>query len=151
MKKLIILLICVVLSSCKHTKTLVEYKETVKVDTVISERVVEKFRAVHDTLTIDNPCDSAGLLNSFYSKLVTPNGSIVISSVKGKIQATVDIDSIINVYESKYKSYNKKQIEYINKEIIKYRVPIWVVILLLVEALALIAWVYVKFIFKGLY
>ena len=150
MKKLIILLICITFFSCKRNKSLVEYRETLRVDTFKIEREVEKLRAVHDTLTIDNPCDSAGILNTFYSKLVTPQGSIIIRSTKGKIQATIDLDSISQVYESKYKSYNKKQIEYINKEVIKYRVPTWVVILLLVEALALIAWVYIKFIFKGL-
>lgn len=145
MRKLLILLACVALSSCRHTKTLTEYKEILKTDTIRSEKIVEKFRAVHDTLIIPFPCDSTGILTSFYSRLVLPNGSVTIKSEQGQIRATIDIDSMRQELENNYRNSQVKWIEYRDKEIIKYRVPTWVVILLFVEAIMLIAYLFVKF------
>ena len=145
MRKLAILLACLGFFSCKHTKTLTEYKETLRIDTIKSEKIVEKFRAVHDTLLITNPCDSSGILSSFYSRLVLPNGSVTIKSERGQIKATIDIDSMRNEIENNYKNSQVKQIEYRDKEVIKYQVPTWVVMLLFAEALMLVAYLYVKF------
>lgn len=145
MKKFLVLFACVALSSCKHTKTLTEYKEVVKTDTIKTEKIVEKFKAVHDTLTIQNPCDSSGILSTFYSRLVLPNGTVTIKSDKGKIKATIDIDSMRNEIANNYRNSQVKWIEYRDKEVIKYRVPTWVVMLLFAEAIMLVAYLYVKF------
>lgn len=145
MRYLPILLACVALSSCKQTKTLTEYKETLRIDTIKSEKIVEKFRAVHDTLLITNPCDSSGILSTFYSRLVLPNGSVTIKSEKGQIKATIDIDSMRNEIENNYRNSQVKWIEYRDKEVIKYQVPTWVVMLLFAEALMLVAYLYIKF------
>lgn len=145
MRYLPILLACIGLFSCKQTKTLTEYKETLRIDTIKSEKIVEKFRAVRDTLVITNPCDSSGILSSFYSRLVLPNGSVTIKSDKGQIRATIDIDSMRNEIENNYRNSQVKWIEYRDKEVIKYRVPTWVVMLLFAEAIMLVAYLYVKF------
>lgn len=145
MRNFIILLACIGLSSCKQTKTLTEYKETLRIDTIKSEKIVEKFRAVRDTLVITNPCDSSGILSTFYSRLVLPNGSVTIKSDKGQIRATIDIDSMKNEIENNYRNSQVKWIEYRDKEVIKYRVPTWVVMLLFAEAIMLVAYLYVKF------
>lgn len=145
MQKFIILLACVAFFSCKPTKTITEYKEVVKIDTFKSEKVVERFRAIHDTLLIVNPCDSTGLLSDFYSKLVIPQGKIIIRSVGGNIQASVNIDSMRTEIENQYKSKLGRIIEYRDKEVIKYRVPTWVVMLLFIQFIALVAWLYLKF------
>lgn len=145
MRYLLILLACVALLSCKHTKTLTEYKEVVKIDTFKSEKIVERFKAIHDTLTISNPCDSSGILSNFYSKIVLPQGRVIIRSIGGNIQAQVDIDSMRNEIENNYRNSQVKWIEYRDKEVIKYRVPTWVAILLLIEFLALVAWLYLKY------
>ena len=145
MKKLAILLACVTLLSCSRTKTLTEYKETLRIDTIKSERIVERFRAIHDTMTIVSPCDSSGLLSNFYSKIVLPQGKVIIRSVGGNIKASIDIDSMRIEQENNYRNSQVKWIEYRDKEVIKYRVPTWVIILLLIELLALVAWLYLKF------
>lgn len=145
MQKFIILLACVAFVSCKSNKSVTEYKETLRIDTIKSEKIIEKFRAVHDTLVITNPCDSSGLLSTFYSRLVLPNGSVTIKSDKGQIRATIDIDSIRQEIENNYRNSQKKTIEYRDREIIKYRVPTWVVMLLFGQAIMLVAWLYVKF------
>lgn len=145
MRYLPILLAFVALSSCKQTKTLTEYKETLRIDTIKSEKIVEKFRAVRDTLVITNPCDSSGILSTFYSRLVLPNGSVTIKSDKGQIRATINIDSMRNEIENNYRNSQVKWIEYRDKEVIKYQVPTWVVMLLFAEAIMLVAYLYVKF------
>jgi hypothetical protein len=145
MQKLLILLACVTLLSCKPSKSITEYKELVRIDTIQSVKIVEKYRAFHDTLTIVSPCDSNGILTNFYSKIATPQGRVIIRSVGGNIQAQIDLDSMRNEIENNYRNSKVKWIEYRDKEVIKYRVPTWVVILLLVEALALVAYLYLKF------
>ena len=145
MQKLIILLACIAFISCKPSKSITEYKEVLRIDTIKSEKVVEKFRAVHDTLVITNPCDSSGLLSTFYSRLILPNGSVTIKSEKGQIKATIDIDSMRQEIENNYRNSQVKWIEYRDKEVIKYRIPTWVIILLFAEAIMLIAYLYVKF------
>lgn len=150
MQKLLILLACVAFISCKRTKTLNEYKELVRIDTIKSEKIVERFKAIHDTLTIVNPCDSSGMLTRFYSKLIIPQGNIIIKSDGTSIKAQVDLDSTRNELENNYRNSQVKWIEYRDKEVIKYRVPTWVVVLLLVEFLALIAWLYLKFGLNGI-
>lgn len=136
---------CVTFISCKPSKSITEYKELVRIDTIKSEKIVEKFRAVHDTLTIQNPCDSSGLLSTFYSRLILPNGSVTIKSVKGQIKATIDIDSMRHEIENNYRNSKVKWIEYRDKEIIKEVVPTWVIMLLFAEAIMLIAYLYLKF------
>jgi hypothetical protein len=145
MQKLIILLACIAFISCKPSKSITEYKEVLRIDTIKSEKIVEKFRAVHDTLTIQNPCDSSGLLSTFYSRLILPNGSVTIKSDKGQIKATIDIDSMRQEIENNYRNSQVKWIEYRDKEVIKYRIPTWVIILLFAEAIMLIAYLYLKF------
>jgi len=145
MQKFIILLACVASLSCKSNKSVTEYKETLRIDTVKSEKIIEKFRAVHDTLVITNPCDSSGLLSTFYSRLVLPNGSVTIKSDKGQIRATIDIDSIRHEIENNYRNSQARIIEYRDREIIKYRVPTWVIMLLFGQAIMLVAWLFVKF------
>ena len=144
MQKFIILLACVAFVSCKSNKSVTEYKETLRIDTIKSEKIIEKFRAVHDTLVITNPCDSSGLLSTFYSRLVLPNGSVTIKSDEGDIKATIDIDSMRWQTENNYRNSRIKVIEYRDKEVIKYRVPTWVIILLFCQAVMLIAYLYFK-------
>ena len=145
MQKLIFLLACIAFISCKPSKSITQYKEVLRIDTIKSEKIVEKFRAVHDTLTIQNPCDSSGLLSTFYSRLILPNGSVTIKSDKGQIKATIDIDSMRQEIENNYRNSQVKWIEYRDKEVIKYRIPTWVIILLFAEAVMLIAYLYLKF------
>lgn len=145
MQKFLVLLACVALLSCKPTKTLIKYKEVVRIDTFRSEKEVEKFPAVHDTLVIPFPCDSTGILTSFYSRLILPNGSVTIKSDKGQIKATIDIDSIRQEMQNNYRNSQVKWIEYRDKVVIKEVVPTWVVMLLFAEAIMLVAYLYLKF------
>lgn len=126
MKHLIFLLLIFVVS-CKPAQTVTVYKDVVKVDTLRDIKTVTKFQAVHDTLTIDNPCDSSGILTTFYSKIRVPQGKVIIRSVQGKIQATIDIDSIESVYRDKYKSQASTS-TYKNEKVIRTNeIPKWAI------------------------
>jgi hypothetical protein len=137
--------ICLALS-CKPARVVTNIKEIVTHDTIRDVRIVERFKAVHDTLVIDNPCDSSGILSNFYSKLVIPQGKVIIRSLNGKIQATVNIDSIQSVYESKYKSLVNKNVETEKIFIRTNVVPSWAIITIFIESLIILLYFYFKFI-----
>ncbi len=125
--KYLIFLLLIFAVSCKPAQTVTVYKDVIKVDTVRDIKTITKFQAVHDTLTIDNPCDSSGILTNFYSSVRVPQGKIIIRSVQGKIQATVDIDSIESVYRDKYKSQLATS-TYKNEKVIRTNeIPKWAV------------------------
>ena len=125
----------VVLVSCKAPQSVTVYKDVVKVDTIRDYKVITKFDAVHDTLTIENPCDSTGILNTFYSKIRIPQGQVIIRTVRGKIQATVNIDSIAQVYESKYRSKKDTDVTNISKIVTKNVIPKWAIWFMAVTSL----------------
>jgi hypothetical protein len=99
---------------------------------------------IRDTLIIESPCDSNGILTNFYSRLRVPNGSITIQSKSGKIQSVISLDSSRNEFNKINNKSSQTIIRYINKEVIKYRIPTWVYILLLIEAIILSIYVYFK-------
>jgi hypothetical protein len=127
MRNLLAILSIFLIFSCKPAKTVTVTKEIVRIDTVRDYKVITKYDAVHDTLTIENPCDSSGILTSFYSRIKIPQGKVVVRSVRGKIQAILDIDSIESVYEKKYRSLVGKSVQ--NKEIlvVKNVIPKWAI------------------------
>lgn len=104
-------------------------------DTIRDYRLDIRYNAVHDTLLIENPCDSLGILKDFYSKTTLPQGKVIIRSHKGNIQATIDIDSIAQVYDSKYKSIFRNSAE--NKETIQRInfIPRWAIWFMAVTSL----------------
>jgi hypothetical protein len=126
MKNLIFLLLIFAVS-CKPLQNVTLYKEVVKTDTLIDYKTITKFQSVHDTLTIDNPCDSSGILTTFYSKIRVPQGKVVVRSSQGKIQAIVDIDSIESVYRDKYKSTMDKNTYKKEKVVRTNEIPKWAI------------------------
>ena len=127
MKNLLAVLSIFLIFSCKPLQNVTTTKEIVRIDTVRDYKVITKFNAIHDTLTIENPCDSSGILTSFYSRIRIPQGKVIVRSVRGKIQATVDIDSIESVYRDKYNS-SVKDSTYKNEKVIRTNeIPKWVI------------------------
>lgn len=113
--------------SCKPLQNATVIKEVVRIDTIRDYKVITKFNAIHDTLVIDNVCDSSGILTSFYSRIRIPQGKVVVRSIQNKIQATVDIDSIESVYRNKYNS-SLNASTYKNEKVIRTNeIPKWVI------------------------
>lgn len=135
----------IIFASCKSTQS-TSVVEKIRVDTVHNIRTVEKFKAIHDTLTIENPCDSLGFLTRFYSKISIPQGKVIIRSENGNIKATIDLDSVANVYDSKYKSKYNSEVKFFEKIVIKNVVPTWAIVTIFLESLIIIGYIYFRFI-----
>lgn len=135
----------IIFASCKSTQS-TSVVEKIRVDTVHNIRTVEKFKAIHDTLTIENPCDSLGFLTRFYSKITIPQGKVIIRSENGNIKATIDLDSVANVYDSKYKSKYNSEVKFFEKIVIKQVVPTWAIVTIFLESLIIIGYIYFQFI-----
>lgn len=143
----LLLFIILMAASCKPSKVVTVVSEKIRIDTIINEKTIVKFNAIHDTLTIDNPCDSAGILTTFYSKITLPQGKIIIRSYRGKIQATVNIDSIRSVYEKKYRYMETNLSQNSTKIVTKVTYPSWLVTAFILESLLIIGFLYFKYIF----
>jgi NADH:ubiquinone oxidoreductase subunit D len=113
--------------SCKPLQNVTVTKEVIRIDTVRDYKVITKYDAVHDTLTIENPCDSSGILTSFYSRIRIPQGKVVVRSVRGKIQAIVDIDSIESVYRDKYRNGQVSNVTSFKNIVTKNVIPKWAI------------------------
>lgn len=145
--KRILIFTLITLGSCKSNKNITSVREVFKTDTIRITNNVEIFRAVHDTLTIQNPCDSLGL-KDFYYKSNLPQGKVIIRSVQGKIQATIDIDSIKQFYSTMYQAQKRTDIQYVNRDVVKYRVPSWAIVTILIETLIIGLYLYFRLIWK---
>jgi hypothetical protein len=147
-KQLLIgLLIANFFISCRPQKSIIIEKEKIRIDTIRDYKVITRFNAVHDTLTIENPCDSTGILNTFYSKITVPQGRIIIRSYKGNIQATVNIDSIENVYRNMYASSLVTDKLISNKEKITNIIPTWCILTIIFQGLIIFGYIYLRFIY----
>jgi hypothetical protein len=148
MKKLILsLLIANFFISCKPQKSVTIVTEKIRIDTIRDYKVITKFNSVYDTLIIENPCDSTGILNTFYSKITVPQGKIIIRSYKGNIQATVNIDSIENVYKNMYVSSLHTDNSSTNKEKITNIIPTWCILTIIFQGLIIFGYLYLRFIY----
>jgi hypothetical protein len=148
MKNLLIgLLIANFFISCRPQKSIIIEKEKIRIDTIRDYKVITRFNAVYDTLIIENPCDSTGILNTFYSKITVPQGKIIIRSYKGNIQATVNIDSIENVYKNMYVSSLHTDSLSTNKEKITNIIPTWCILTIIFQGLIIFGYLYLRFIY----
>ena len=140
-------LFVILISSCKPTKSVNIITEKIRIDTIRDYKVITKFNAVYDTLIIENPCDSTGILNTFYSKITVPQGRIIIRSYKGNIQATINIDSIENVYRNMYASSLSTDKLISNKEKITNIIPTWCILTIIFQGLIIFGYIYLRFIY----
>jgi hypothetical protein len=144
--KRILIFTLIAFASCKPTKQITTIKEVIKVDTFTRNVDRYIYRSVHDTLTIENPCDSLSL-KDFYYKSNLPQGSVIIRSVKGNIQATIDIDSIANVYDSMYKSKLASNTYTSTKFVRTNIIPQWALLTIIIETLIIGLYIYFRIVF----
>ena len=126
MKKLIILLL---LFGCSSKKTITEYKDRIVNDTIIKTRtevLVERFT---DTLTIEQPCDSLGNLKPFKQLISTKQGKYTLTGSNNVITANLDLKGYKEILEKEYKSKLDKNTIVKEKEVIRYRNPLWLILL----------------------
>lgn len=147
MRRLIYILVSLcLLSSCKTKQFVLRNEKLIFNDTLRLYRTVLKYKAIKDTFIIKNPCDTSGMLTNFYSKLVLPNGNVTISSNKNNIVATVNIDSIVSVYQEEYKSKHSDKSIIFEKVVVKSVVPNWAIITIFIESILILGYLYFRFI-----
>ena len=128
-KKLILLIFIVIASSCASKKTITEYKDRIVNDTIIKTRtevLVERFT---DTLTIEQPCDSLGNLKPFKQLISTKQGKMSLQGKNNVITAEIDLNAYKEIWEKEYKSKLDKNTIVKEKEVVKYKIPLWIILL----------------------
>ena len=114
---------------CSSKKTITEYRDRVVSDTIIKTRtevLVERFT---DTLTINQPCDSLGNLKPFKQVVSTPQGKYTLTGSNNVITAEIDLNAYKEILEKEYKSKLDKNTIIKEKEVIRYRTPLWLILL----------------------
>ena len=125
------IVILLLFTSCTAKKVITQTKEVIVNDTIIltKDRIVTK--AVNDTILIDSPCDSLGILKPFKERLKTAQGQITIQSKNNVIEATINLDSIVQSIEKRYESKTVDTVQKSDTLKVKYKTPVWLVLSLL--------------------
>ena len=130
------IIIFFIFTSCVSKKTVTEFKEVIKRDSIyiIKDRFITQ--KVVDTLIVESPCDSVtGVLKDFEKEIVTPQAKIVLKSVKGSIEVAVDIEATIEERIREFKQNYKAETQIKEIEIVKFRTPLWVWGIIIFEGL----------------
>jgi len=114
--------------SCAAKKTTKQTKEIVKNDTIIITKDRYIYKAVKDSFLIKSPCETLGILKPFKQRLVTAQGNITIEGKNNTITAKINLDSIVQSIEKKYKSTIVKSTEKEAIEIVRYKTPLWLIV-----------------------
>jgi len=138
MRKIILLIIIGIFYGCVSKKIVTETKEVIKRDSIyiVKDRFITK--QVNDTIVINKVCDTLGNLKSFDRVIKTNNVKVTLKSVKGSIQATVDIDSLVNERIREFKENYQSKTETKEVKITKYRTPLWVWAVITLESLVIL-------------
>ena len=120
--------ILLLFTSCTAKKVVTQTREVVVNDTIIltKDRIVTK--AVNDTILIESPCDSLGILKPFKQRLKTAQGEITIQSKNNVLEATINLDSIVQSIEKRYESKTVDTKEKSDTLKVKYKTPVWLVL-----------------------
>ena len=129
------IVILLLFTSCTAKKVITQTKEVIVNDTIIltKDRIITK--AVNDTILIESPCDSTGILKPFKQRLKTAQGEITIQSKNNVLEATINLDSIVQSIEKRYESKTIDTKEKSDTLKVKYRTPVWLVLSLVFSVL----------------
>ena len=129
------IVILLLFTSCTAKKVITKSEKVIVNDTIIltKDRIVTK--AVNDTILIDRPCDSTGILKPFKQRLKTAQGEITIQSKNNVLEATINLDSIVQSIEKRYESKTVDIKEKSDTLKVKYKTPLWLVLSLVFSVL----------------
>lgn len=114
MKKSIYLLgLLLIVASCTTSKKITTSSDYIQRDTVYKELIIEKIQAVTDTFLIENPCDTSGLLSSFYKRISARQGDVIIEGKNGKLRAEIKYYPFVLSDSKQY------QVRYITRTVYK--------------------------------
>jgi predicted acyltransferase (DUF342 family) len=134
-KTILLAIILLILNSCASKKIITEYKDRIVKDSIYitNDRYITK--QINDTIVVNSVCDSLGNLKDFDRQILSNNVKVSLKSIKGDIQVTVDIDSIVNSKITKFKQNYKVVKEIKEVKITKYKTPLYLWMLIIIEGL----------------
>lgn len=136
MKGIVTLILVLLLASCASKQKTYEFNQNTKFDSINyrSERLV--MPALKDTVYIENPCDSLGILKTFKQSYVTPQGKIILEGKNNAITARIDLHEVeqSKVIDSRIGKENDIQVKTEYKKVV---VQDWRLILLAVMSVVL--------------
>jgi hypothetical protein len=134
-KTILLAIILLILNSCASKKIITEYKDRIVKDSIYitNDRYITK--QINDTIVVNSVCDSLGNLKDFDRQILSNNVKVSLKSIKGDIQAAVDIDSIVNSKITKFKQNYKVEKEIKEVEITEYKTPLYLWMLIIIEGL----------------
>lgn len=144
MQKLIYIFLSVfIFFACKTQKSSIEYKEIIKVDTFVRTQTNTIYEPINDTLYLPSICDS---LNSFNFSKSIPNGRAILSKKGNNLRFIIATNKVLQTSTNqKEKSFNDiTKIK--EKEIIKYKIPNWILITFFIESVLILGYLYFRFI-----
>ena len=139
------IVILLLFTSCTAKKVITQTKEVIKNDTIIVTKDRYVTKAVNDTIIIESPCDSLGVLKPFKERLKTAQGQITIQSKNNVIQANINLDSIVQSIEKRYESKTVDTMQKSDTLKIKYRTPVWLVLSLVFSVIVNLLLLRIKF------
>jgi len=122
-------------TSCVSKKLVTDIQERIKVDTIYKTKTIKEVERFVDTLVIDKPCDSLGNLKPFKQLIKTKQGNITLTGLNNQITQQIDLNGYKDVLEETYKTKYDSFVKNYNKEVVKYRIPLWVFIYIVASAL----------------
>jgi len=139
------IVILLLFTSCTAKKVITKSERIIVNDTIIltKDRIVTK--AVNDTILIESPCDSLGILKPFKQRLKTAQGEITIQSKNNAIEATINLDSIVQSIEKRYESKTVDTKVKNDTLKVKYKTPVWLVLSLVFSVIVNLLLLRIKF------
>lgn len=147
MRYLIFITLLIIASSCTRKVSTYTNKESVRIDTFYRYREVVKTIPQRDSIVIFNPCDSTGIINHFYAQISIPNGKVKIQSKNNHIVASVVADETTSITDSTKIKETNRSTSTVEKVVVKNVIPSWIIIVLFIETLIILLYLYFKFIF----
>lgn len=148
MKYLIFIALLIVTVSCTRKAVTYTSKESVRIDTFYRYREIVKTIPQKDSIVIFNPCDSTGIINSFYAQISIPNGKVKIQSKNNNIIASVAVDETKSIVVDSTKIRETSKDSYtVEKVVVKNVIPSWIIVALFIETMIILLYLYFKFIF----
>ena len=131
-------------TSCISKKLVTDIQERVKVDTIYKTKTIKEVERFVDTLVIEKPCDSLGNLKPFKQLIKTKQGNITLTGLNNQITQQIDLNGYKDVLEETYKTKYDSFVKNYNKEVVKYRIPLWVFIYIAASALVIFLLIRIK-------
>ena len=128
-------IILFVLSSCVAKKTVTEFKEKIVKDSIFITKDRYITKQVNDTILINSVCDTLGNLKDFDRQIHSGGVKVKLRSFNGGIEATVNIDSLVNERINTFKQNYTQEVSIKTQKVVIYKTPLWAWIYITASAL----------------